>query len=452
MTYSSLIFASVILPISVLFLFFDRSSEYKNFCLCVTSFLFAVWGHHMLSGLIFLTLIADYFLALAVEGSKKNSNGRGIVFLVMDFLLNAAVIVFIGHNDLFPEESGLSIDKLLIPTGAAFYALKNFSYVYDVYTGRCKAEHSPFYFLTYGMSYPFMLAGPVVRYADIAPQLRERKLSAELLSRGIKGFAIGFVKTVVALPILQSIADAGLHAEGAAGLGSVVGMAAWLMAAWFGFTGMSDMGTGIACMNGFDVPLNYKRLNAKHMLGGTIKCYNTSMVQLAEDIRGDGSAAPVLTVVLAVCGAAFYSISPVYLIVGLAAGLVLAGEYLFAYDRIEEFPAPVKAVITLIVAFVLFSPLAFDSVGGWTGWLSGLAKPMGEGGENAVALLKNNIVIVMICLISMSPVGGLIKRSADRLSERSRGHYAAVKVSEAVLTAAAFAVSFILLAGRIAEG
>lgn len=450
MTYSSLIFASVILPISVLFLFFDRSSEYKNLCLCITSFLFVVWGHNMLAGAIFLTLVADYFFALAVEGSMKKDKSRAVVFLVLDFLMNAAVVTFVGNNECFAEESSFHIDKLLIPTGAAFYAIKNFAYVYDVFAGNCKAEHSPFYFLTYGMSYPFMLAGPVVRYKDIAPQLRERKLSAELLSRGIKSFAIGFVKSVVAVPVFESIAEAGLRAEGAAGLGSLAGMAAWFMAAWFGFTGMSDMGTGIACMNGFDVQLNYKRLNAKHMLGGAIKCYNTSMVQLAEDIRGDRSTAPVLTVLLAVLGAAFYSIKPVYLIVGLAAGLILAGEYLFAYDRIEEFPAPIKAVITLIAAFILFSPLAFDTIGEWTGWLSGLAQPSGEAGETALTLVKNNIVIVIICLIAMSPIGGLIAKRAEKLSERSRGYYTAVKVSEAVLTAAAFAVSFILLAGNIA--
>lgn len=450
MTYSSLIFASVILPVSVLFLFFDRSSEYKNLCLCITSLLFVTWGRNLLAGLMFATLIVDYLFALAVEGSLKRDKSRATVFLLLDLIMNAAILVFLGHSELFTEESGMKINSLLIPVGAAFYSIKNFSYVYDVYTGRCKAEHSPFYILTYGMSYPFLLAGPVVRYGDIAPQLRDRKLTVELMSSGIKSFALGFVKTVVAVPVLQSIADAGLYAEGAAGAGSVIGMLAWFCMMWFTFTGLSDMGTGIARLNGFDIPLNYRRLNAKHMLGGAVKCYNTSMVKFSEDIRGEGAKSAILTVILAVCGAAFYSCNTVYLAVGLVTGIILAVEYLFAYDRIEEFPSPVKAVLTFIVAFALFSPLAFDSFGGWTQWLTGILSPGGKASETVLTLLKNNVLILILCFISMSPIGEMFKKSFRKISERSRKAYTAVQITEAVLAAAALAIGYIILAANTA--
>lgn len=450
MTYSSLIFASVILPLSVLFLFFDRSSEYKNLCLCITSLLFVTWGHHLLAGAIFVTSIVDYLFALAVEGSLKRDKSRAVTFLVLDLLVNAAVLVFIAHNEIFGEDSGLHINSLFLPVGAAFYALKNFAYVYDVFSGRCKAESSPFYFITYGMSYPFMLAGPAVRYSEIAPQLRDRKLTAALMSRGVKSFALGFIKSVIAVPVFSSIADAGLYAENAAGVGSLVGMLAKFCAVWFTFTGMSDMGTGIACMNGFDVPLNYTRLNSKLMLGGAVKCYNTSMVNLFKDIRGNSAATPVWTVILAVCGAAFYSPKPVFLVVGLITGVILAGEYLFAYDRIERFPAPVKAIVTAVIGFVLFSPLAFDSFGEWTGWLSGIAAGGSETNTAVFGLVKNNLLIIIICLAAVSPIGALIENAADRLSKRSAGHYTAVRVTEAVLTAAALAISFILLAANTA--
>ena len=401
----------------------------------------------MLAGLLFVSVIVDYLFGLAVEGSLKRDKSRAVVFLVLDLIMNAALVVFVAHNGQFPEGSGLRLNSLMLPVGTAFYALKNFSYVYDVFSGRCKAERSPFYFITYGMSYPFMLAGPVVRYGDIEPQLRNRKLTAELMSRGVKSFAFGFIKTVIAVPVFGNIADKGLYSENAGGIGSLIGMLAWFLAAWFAFTGMSDMGTGIACLNGFDVQVNYRRLNAKHMLGGAVKCYNTSMVQLIEDIRGDGAAAAVLTVILAVCGAAFYSIKVVYLAVGLIAGVILACEYLFAYDRIERIPAPVKAVVTFIVAFVLFSPLAFDSFGGWTGWLSGISGP---GGDEAMTLVKGNLLIIVICFVVISPLGEVVKNAADGIAKRSRSSYTAVKVFEALATAAALAVSYILLAAGTA--
>ena len=450
MTYSTLIFASVVLPLSILFLFFDRSSEYKNLILCITSFLFVTWGINILAGLMFLSVFVDYFFALAIENMMKKDKSRAVVFFVFDIIVNAALFLWLAKNGIFGEGGKLHLDRVYIPVGAAFYTLKNFSYVYDVFTGRCKAERNPFYLLTYGMSYPFMLAGPVVRYGDIAPQLRKRSLSGELISRGIKSFAIGFSKTVILLPVLDKIRTAALYGEESSPVSALVGILAWLGYVWFTFTGLSDMGTGIACMNGFDVPLNYERLTSKHLLGGTVRCYNTSMVEFMKDIRGDsGKIKPViLTLVLSVLGAGFYGSSKTFLIVGAIVGVILAAEYIVGYDRIEDIPSPVKAVIGFISVIMLFSPLAFETFGGWKSWLGDLVNfgSFLSVGDELKTLLVGNFLIIAVCIISVTPISSVLTGALDSAAERSPKSYTFINTIKTICIAAVFAVSYILLA------
>ena len=453
MTYSTLIFASVMLPISVLFLFFDRSTEYKNLILCVTSFLFVTWGINSLAGLMFLSVFADCFFAIAIENmTKKNDRSRAIVFFIADILMNGFLFLLLARNELFEGSEKLSLAKIYIPAGAAFYTLKNFSYVYDVFTGRCSAERNPFRLLTYGMNYAFLLAGPVVRYKDIEPQLKSRRLTGALMSRGLKSFAIGFAKTVILLPVLKKLTEAGLYGEDTSVTAALVGMLAWFGTAWFGFTGLSDMGTGIACMNGFDVPLNYERLSPKNLIGGTIRCYNTSMIDFFKDIRGVDNkiVGAVLTVILAVLGAGFYSSTKTMLIIGAIAGVILAAEYMWGYDNIEKLPSALKAVIAFIAVFLLFSPMAFESFGGWKNWLGELTSfgslaPAAE----LKKLLLGNILIVAVCIAAASPIGKYLSDGLDSLASRSAKSSAAVNTLKTVCIAALLAVSYILLAAEM---
>ena len=256
---------------------FDRSAEYKNLILCVTSLLFVIWGKAFAAAAIFLSVIVDFVLAIAAEGSLKRSKQSAAVFMVIDFLFNAGLFVWLTHNELFTSDSALHLRSALIPVGVGFYTLKNFSYVYDVYSGRIKAERNIFCLLTYGMSYPFLLAGPVVRYGDVEPQIRKRGTDLSKISSGLSSFALGFAKVTLAVPVLTKLANAGLDPKEPTLIGAWAGMIAFFGAAYFSFAGLSDMGAGCARMNGFDCEVNYRPITAKHMVGGLVNSYNTSM-------------------------------------------------------------------------------------------------------------------------------------------------------------------------------
>ncbi len=453
MLYSDLLFVSVILPLSILAATFDRSTEYKNLILCVVSLLFLCWGKAALSALVFLSVIVDYLLAIAAENSLKRSKASAAVFAAVDLIWNGALFVLLARNNVFSAKSPLHLSDTLIITGAAFYTLKNFSYVYDVFSGRIKAERNIFCLLTYSMAYPFLIAGPAVRYGDIALQIKQREITAEKLDAGAKSFIIGLAKTVLTVPVLSKLSAAGLGVDqdsAAFFTSSWIGIIAFFGCAYFTFMGLSDMGVGIAKMNGFDVNRNYLPLTSKHMLGGLVKSYNTSMVRLFEDIRGGSRFAPLLTVILACAGVMFYADSKKMLVIGLMIGILLAVEYVFGYERIEKITAVIKFPLLFIIAVILFSPFAFDNIGEWEQWLPGLFSPQNIFAVNSKVkyIIINNCWLLLISLISVTPVGRMISGGLDKYGSGSARRYTSAAAIRTLCTALLLAASLIMLAAK----
>ena len=353
MGYSNLLFASVILPLSTLALFFDRSAEYKNLVLCVTSALFLLWGRPLAAGLILLAWVADYLLALGIERFPKAK----AVFLGADILWNGAVFLMYVKPWLFGEHR---LKAALMVPGMAFFTLKNFSYVFDVFSGRCKAERNPFCLMTYSAAYHFLLAGPVVRYGDMEPQIRSRSFDPTLLSEGLCSYAAGLAKTVILLPVLTGLTDLTLYSGELTRGGAWLGIAAFFAECYTAFSGLSDMGVGLARINGFDVSPNYQPISSERMLGSLIKTCNGSMIELFDDIRTFGGSKPaalILTVILGGAAGLFFGGGRYWIVVGAIAGIWLAAEYAAGYDRIERLPRAVRALGALAAAMLILSPL-----------------------------------------------------------------------------------------------
>ena len=453
LSYSTLIFASVILPLSVLVLFLDRSAEYKNLILCIVSVLFVSWGRSVLAALVFLSFFADYLLALAVSGtSAKKAKPAAAFFLLADFVWNASLLTVLARSAAAGAGTQPLIQKALIPVGTAFFALRNFTYVYDVYKGNCHAEKNPFVLMTYCCGYPFLLAGPVTRYADYEPQLRKRPMDAGLLSSGLERFAKGLAKTVICVPVLSALAKTGLDPKEPALSGAWIGMAAFFGAGYLTFAGLSDMGTGIARMNGFSADVNYAPLSAKHMMSSIVKSCNKSMAELAADMRGrkNKARAAFLTLPLAMLGAAFFLPSAKALAIGAAAGLLLAFECLIGTKKLEKIPSVIKIPAVFLISMVIFSPFAFDDMSEWLSWLGRLvgagdsyilSKPMKE-------ILLGNGVLLLITLFSISPFGVGLSAKLDAVTPAEPKKYAAVRRLRTLFSAALLIVSFILAASR----
>ncbi len=442
LNYYDMLFFLGLLPCSVLFSFFDRSTEYKNLILIITSVLFFSWAKPMTSCLLFLTVLFDYLIGLCIEKSRDENRSASKALLATDFAMNAAVFFIFAHNYLFDAVENLSFSDAVIPVGVAYYTVRGFSYCYDIFKGS-KAEKNIFCLLTYMVSYHFMIVGPVVRYKDIEPQIRKRTVTGREINMGLNRFIIGLGKAVLLANVFNQIKLAGLNGHEITLLGCWVGMTAFFAEGYFMFTGLSDMAMGLGLMNGFTYPKNYRDMGINGLFLGLVKSYNTTLTEFFGEVFSSlGKRKKLLSAVsiIACCVALaiWYEAKLNYILVGLAVGIVLVGEKYFWGSRISQAKGIFKAVYVFGLAFFLFGGLYFSSFYGYRKWLLGLVN-VGTDYKLSVALkytVLGNIFLIAIAFAYVCvPIRNKITALTVSYSERSPRAYGQTAICKTVLRA-----------------
>ena len=149
-----------------------------------------------------------------------------------------------------------TVPEIVLPIGISFYIFQSMSYVIDVYRGQVEPQHNPLTFGTYVALFPQLIAGPIVRYRDIADQLREREETRARFAQGVVRFIYGLAKKVLLANQMGLLADRMLLTE-AGTLSAWVGMAAYTLQIYFDFSGYSDMAIGLGRMFGFRFKENF---------------------------------------------------------------------------------------------------------------------------------------------------------------------------------------------------
>jgi alginate O-acetyltransferase complex protein AlgI len=256
--------------------FWRRTS---NLYLIFVSLTFYFWGEGWLVWIIIASTLIDYFSGLIIAGGLRGrepiqleqGGARtplqrfGLVFSIvsnMSFLgyfkyYNFGVDSF---NLLVPEAWGLhDVIRVTLPLGISFYTFQSMSYTIDVYRGRVKATRSVIDFSCFVTIFPQLVAGPIVRYSDIAQQLVDRTVNMRLFSSGIERFVIGLAKKVLIANTVAKASDT-IFALPESQLTMPVawlGLVAFTIQVYFDFSGYSDMAIGMGRMLGFEFPENF---------------------------------------------------------------------------------------------------------------------------------------------------------------------------------------------------
>ena len=455
MTYTDLIFLFGLFPVSAVLSLLDRSSEYKNMILIITSLLFFSWGRPFAVCLIFLTLFADWAIGMAVGSMREKARPAALLLTALDGVMNLAMMLIFGHNYLF-EGTKLGLEAVMLPIGMGYYSLRGFSYVHDVFRGKIRAEKNVFCLMTYAVSFHLMCAGPVVHYGDMEGQIRSREVNTDKLNAGLNRLIWGMGKAVILSDVFMKIRAAGLNGDEITTMGCWLGMLAFFAQYYFMFTGLCDMSRGLSLVGGFVLPVNYRDIEADELFTGLVKTYNTTVVGFFSDllgITGNNNTNKVRTAVGAVfCGALvglWYQVSPAYIIVGTAAGLLVCAEQLFLKNILSKLHAVVKYIYLVLASLFIFGGLEFHSIYGYRKWVLGL---MGVGTKYTLsvalrdAVMHNYVLILIAFCIVCTPVRKMITGGADKFSARNRKAYSAVRAVKTLSTAAVFIVSVITLA------
>lgn len=456
MVYSELIFFLGLMPLSVAVSFLDRSAEYKNLILILTSVIFVSWGKPIGACLIFLTVLTEYLAGLAIGRLREKSKPAALGVLLADLALNAAVFVLFGCSSLFEQDSVFRIRDALIPVGAGFYTVKAFSYSLDVYSGRCRAEKNIFCLMTYMVSFHLLLAGPVARYGELEPQIRRRTVTGKSINDGLTRFIIGLSKTVIVADSFAGIRAAGLGSKNITLFGSWIGMLAFFAECWFSFTGLCDMAKGLGRMNGFEYEDNYRDLSVSGLLGGFVTSANTSLVRLLRDAfspvtKDNVFFAGVFSLIGCIIAALFYTVSKPFIGVGIAVGSVMMLERLVPDRAKERIPLLIKAVYVFLTATVLLGGLYYGDLASYQSWLFSLVGIgcKGLAGKVLQREVLGNLFVIIIAFVSVcAPVKKLVLSLTEKAADRSDTAYGCISLLKTVLTALLLMLCVITLAAK----
>ena len=264
MVFSSLLFMSLYLPISLL-IYYIVPQKYRNLVLFLISLFFYAWGEPIYVVLLLFSTVVDFSHGLLLEKYDSNGKMRKLI-LISSCVINLGLLGFFKYSDFLIMNVnallGTTIPylKLALPIGISFYTFQTMSYTIDVYRRQCDVQHNIINFGAYVSMFPQLIAGPIVRYVDVERELNNRKVDLDEIAEGIYIFAIGLGKKILLANSIGSLWDT-VYSSMLVGQVSVLsawlGILAFAMQLYFDFSGYSDMAIGLGHMFGFNFPENF---------------------------------------------------------------------------------------------------------------------------------------------------------------------------------------------------
>ncbi|MCR5087925.1 MAG: MBOAT family protein [Oscillospiraceae bacterium] len=261
MVFSSNVFLFFFLP-GALLLYYLCPRKGRNLLLLLISLLFYAWGEPVYVLLMVFTILLNFAGGIGLEREKRQGrSGRGI--LVLTLVLNLALLACFKYtgfllrtlNLMLPAESRLRVPEILLPIGISFYIFQSMSYVIDVFRGTVSCQKNLITFGAYVSMFPQLIAGPIVRYRDVARQLEQRREGLAQFSAGVSLFVIGLAKKMLLANPMGLLREELCPNPGC--LAAWVSMFAYTLQIYFDFSGYSDMAIGLGKMFGFEFPLNF---------------------------------------------------------------------------------------------------------------------------------------------------------------------------------------------------
>jgi len=282
MVFSSHLFIYWFLPVALL-LYYLAPRRGRHLGLTLLSYLFYGWANPAFTLLMLASTAVDYVCALVMTGSPAGGGGdlpllergaprsrRQRAAVAVSIISNLSLLGFFKYFNFAVENynalttalglGDLQLDTALrvaLPLGISFYTFQSMSYSIDVYRGDARALANPIDFACYVSMFPQLVAGPIIRFSEVADQLRQRSHTLEKFARGVALFSLGCAKKILLANPCGKVADTVFDAAGALPLDAWYGATAYAFQIYFDFSGYSDMAIGLGLMLGFVFPKNF---------------------------------------------------------------------------------------------------------------------------------------------------------------------------------------------------
>ena len=259
MLFSSIPFAFYFLP-AVLVLYFLVPFRFKNAVLLAFSLVFYGWGEPIYLILMTLSILLGWIFGLLI--GKYRGTGKATLFITLSLVTSLGLLGWFKYADFAVENLNalglnLPLPQVALPIGISFYTFQILSYTIDVYRGDVPSQKSLVNFGAYVSMFPQLIAGPIVRYSDVARQLEHREHSVEKASLGVRRFVIGLAKKVLIANQLGQLTELYRATKQPSVLFVWMYAVAFALQIYFDFSGYSDMAIGLGKICGFDLLENF---------------------------------------------------------------------------------------------------------------------------------------------------------------------------------------------------
>lgn len=430
MVFSGIPFLYYFLP-AVLILYYISPKVLKNSVLLLSSLIFYAWGEPKFLFLMVLTILQSYAAGLLIERFPKAAK----LTLIVSTLLSFISLGYFKYADFFISSfnsiTGLSIPltKVLLPIGISFYTFQIASYVVDVYRKDTPAQKSIIDLAAYVTMFPQLIAGPIVRYSDVAAELRQRTITASSLTYGARRFILGLSKKLLIADVIgELVADFKAADEKSLLFWWIYAIACTLQI-YFDFSGYSDMAIGLGKLLGFNFPENFDHpfisgsitefWRRWHMtLGGWFRDY------LYIPLGGNRTSKPRWIFNIAVVWMAtglWHGAAWSFVLWGVffAVFLMIEKLWLLKYLKKSRVLNHIYVMLLVIISFVIFDstdiPSAFSGIAAMFGFSS-----LPQTDPLALYTLRSNIFVLIIAIIGSTPLPAKLfsKLEASRVGEK----------------------------------
>lgn len=430
MLFSSITFLFLFLPI-VMAVYYLVPEKMKNPVLLAASIIFYAWGEPVYVVLMILSILLNYAcgmdIALKAENERKARNS--MIFVVTVNVLILGFFKYYGFlldivNGILPVN--LPYRELALPIGISFFTFQEISYIVDVYRGKAKAQSSLIRFALYIAMFPQLIAGPIVRYEDIEPQLEQRHVSAKKLGQGAFLFIIGLAKKAILANTMGEIFEeiSAISASNLSVLMAWLGCISYAFQIYFDFSGYSDMAIGLGRMFGFEFKKNFDYPYISKSITEFWRRWHISLSSWFREyvyIPLGGNQCSIsknivnLLIVWALTGM-WHGAAWNFIVWGIYYGVILIMEKYVWGAVVDSLPKVVRRIYTMVLILIgwvfFFSPslgyalrYLFAMVGGGAGIAD----------SNAFFLLLTHWLFYLLAILGSSAAGSRILKSVIRI-------------------------------------
>ncbi|MBE6617751.1 MAG: MBOAT family protein [Ruminococcaceae bacterium] len=458
MVFSHLLFIYLFLPLLLLAYYIIKNDAYRRVVLVAFSLLFYAWGEPICVFLMIGLVLADYLFGLLIDNTLSRRLRK--FWLVVAVAANLGILVVFKYLGFFTEtansifSASLTVPQIVMPIGISFFTFQSMSYVIDVYRRDTDVQKSFFSLLLYVSFFPQLIAGPIVRYKDIADQLPSRKVDIAKFNDGLFRFSVGLAKKVIIADCCDTVVTALYGMSDVTVLGRWVGALFFTLQLYFDFSGYSDMAIGLGKMFGFGFRENFNYPLISKSATEFWRRWHMSLGTFFRDyvyipLGGNRHDQWRNIIVVWFLTGMWHGASWNFIIWGLYYAFWLIIEKTFLLKLFKKMPKVISFIVThlytlfiTVFGFVIFY---FDK-----DVLTNIGYLFGIGVSGGTSLFTNsyilgNIILLAAALVCSTPVA---KVAIDWLKSKNALPYPVERILKTVVVIAFIALCTVRLAGN----